>query len=281
MRVFLCFLLCFMHCWNWGTVAQGVTVNTSGAAAHASAMLDVSSTSKGALFPRLTKAQRNAIASPATGLLLYQTDSTPGFYFYTGTTWTSLISTAVTPNSKFAVFTSSGTFTTSSNITANTVFKVTATGGGGGGIAATATPVTGVVGGGAGATVIGWVSGLSPSTAYTVTVGSGGAGATVAGFLADTGKASSFLTLVAGGGPGATQTVSLGGVASGGAINISGGGGSGLVATTPTVFPSLGAASCWGGCGVFPGTGAYGSGGSSNVAGSAGIGGIVVIEWIE
>jgi hypothetical protein len=33
--------------------------------------------------------QRNAIESPATGLLIYQTNRAPGFYYYTGTAWTS------------------------------------------------------------------------------------------------------------------------------------------------------------------------------------------------
>jgi hypothetical protein len=73
-----------------GTHAQGLAVNTSGSAAHASAMLDVTSTTQGVLVPRMTAAQRTAIATPATGLLVYQTDATSGFYFYDGSSWTSL-----------------------------------------------------------------------------------------------------------------------------------------------------------------------------------------------
>lgn len=56
----------------------------------ASALLDMESTSKGFLAPLMTFTQRNAIASPATGLLIYQTNSTPGFYYYTGSAWTAL-----------------------------------------------------------------------------------------------------------------------------------------------------------------------------------------------
>jgi hypothetical protein len=56
---------------------------------NASAALDVQSTTQGMLVPRMTKAQRDLIATPATGLLVYQTDNTPGFYFYNGA-WTSL-----------------------------------------------------------------------------------------------------------------------------------------------------------------------------------------------
>lgn len=48
----------------------------------ASALLDMSSTKMGLLIPRMTKLQRDAITSPAEGLLIYQTDNTPGFYYY-------------------------------------------------------------------------------------------------------------------------------------------------------------------------------------------------------
>lgn len=71
-------------------LAQGMAVNTTGSAANASAMLDVSSTTQGMLVPRMTAAQRAAISSPETGLLVYQTDGTTGFYFYNGSAWTSL-----------------------------------------------------------------------------------------------------------------------------------------------------------------------------------------------
>ena len=63
--------------------AQGVGVGTT--APNASAALDVVSSAKGALLPRLTSAQRAAIASPATGLIVFQTDGTPGFYYNSGT----------------------------------------------------------------------------------------------------------------------------------------------------------------------------------------------------
>jgi len=42
------------------------------------------------LIPRLTQFQRNLITSPTTGLLIFQTDNTPGFYYYNGSTWTSI-----------------------------------------------------------------------------------------------------------------------------------------------------------------------------------------------
>ena len=49
------------------TAQQGVAINASGSQPHSSAMLDVNSTTKGILIPRMTAAQRTAIANPATG----------------------------------------------------------------------------------------------------------------------------------------------------------------------------------------------------------------------
>jgi hypothetical protein len=62
---------------------NNVGVGTS--SPDASAALDVSSTTQGMLLPRMTLVQRNLIASPATGLLIYQTDNTAGFYMNSGT----------------------------------------------------------------------------------------------------------------------------------------------------------------------------------------------------
>lgn len=62
-----------------------VAINTDGTAPDNSAMLDVKSTTKGLLAPRMTQAQRVAIVNPATGLLVFQTNGTPGLYYNSGT----------------------------------------------------------------------------------------------------------------------------------------------------------------------------------------------------
>lgn len=74
-----------------GAWSQSLGVNNSGAPAHSSSILDVSSTDKGMLIPRMTKSQKNAIASPATGLLVFQTSpDSVGFHYYDGAVWTWL-----------------------------------------------------------------------------------------------------------------------------------------------------------------------------------------------
>ena len=57
---------------------------------NASAMLDVSSTTQGLLAPRMTTIEKNAIASPANGLLVFDTDEN-SFYFYNGVSWVKII----------------------------------------------------------------------------------------------------------------------------------------------------------------------------------------------
>src|SRR6202008_5176342 len=57
----------------------------------ASAVLDVTSTSKGMLVPRMTTAQRTAIAAPTNGLLVYDTNFDCFFYWIQATTpWQSM-----------------------------------------------------------------------------------------------------------------------------------------------------------------------------------------------
>jgi hypothetical protein len=57
----------------------------------ASAKVQIDSTTQGFLPPRMTNAQRTAIASPAVGLMVYCTDATEGLYIYKSTGWTFVI----------------------------------------------------------------------------------------------------------------------------------------------------------------------------------------------
>jgi hypothetical protein len=58
---------------------------------EASSQLTVNSTTRGFLPPRQTQAQRLAIASPAVGLIVYQTDLIEGLYVYKSVGWTFVI----------------------------------------------------------------------------------------------------------------------------------------------------------------------------------------------
>jgi hypothetical protein len=96
MKIFTSFLPAMMIIVASQAVHAQNTFPSSGAAGigtitpDASSLLDVTSTAKGVLVPRMTQTQRNAIASPATGLLVFQTDHTPGFCYYSGTAWTAI-----------------------------------------------------------------------------------------------------------------------------------------------------------------------------------------------
>ena len=57
---------------------------------NASALLEIQSTTKGLLISRMTKSQRDAIVRPAAGLMIFQTNTSPGFYYYNGTTWVAV-----------------------------------------------------------------------------------------------------------------------------------------------------------------------------------------------
>lgn len=69
-------------------LAQSLAINTDATTADASALFDVKSGSKGVLIPRMKKGQKNAIAAPATGLLVFQNaPDSIGFYYYDGAKW--------------------------------------------------------------------------------------------------------------------------------------------------------------------------------------------------
>jgi trimeric autotransporter adhesin len=69
------------------TGAAGIGTTTP----DASSLLEIKSTSKGILIPRMTKTQRDAVVNPATSLMIYQTNSSPGFYYYNGSSWAAIL----------------------------------------------------------------------------------------------------------------------------------------------------------------------------------------------
>jgi hypothetical protein len=84
-----------------GAIAQNVGINTTGNAPDASAMLDIVSSDKGILIPRVALTMTTSalpISSPVTSLIVYNSatvaDVTPGFYYWNGAAWVRLIDAA-------------------------------------------------------------------------------------------------------------------------------------------------------------------------------------------
>lgn len=67
--------------------AQSVGIGAKKFDPDQSAALEIQSNHKGLLIPRLTATDKNNIIDPAEGLLIYQTDETSGFYYFSGTQW--------------------------------------------------------------------------------------------------------------------------------------------------------------------------------------------------
>ena len=77
---------------TFATTAQSVGINADGSAANATAILDLKSTTKGFLPPRMTYTQRQAISTPAQGLIIYCTNcGTSGeTQVYNGSEWVNM-----------------------------------------------------------------------------------------------------------------------------------------------------------------------------------------------
>jgi hypothetical protein len=134
---------------QWTTNGSDIYYSTGGVAIggstpNSSAALDIQSTTKGILIPRMSEAERTGISDPVKGLMVYQTSGTGGFYYYTGTVWNLVFSmvsgssipvsqggtgiTTVASNQVFFGNSSGSAFSQSSNLTfKNDTLKVTGT----------------------------------------------------------------------------------------------------------------------------------------------------------
>lgn len=210
-------------------------------------------------------------------------------------TWATVTSL---PGTQGQVFTSNGTFTIPSGITA---VKVTVVGGGGGSGGSASAGSTG--GGGGGGTSIQYLTSLTSGNTLTVTVGAGGTAGSSSPTAGGTGGTSSvasgtqtITTVSATGGAGTAtgntnRNGAAGGVGSGGSVNIGGGGGGsgvnngfgGTGGSSTLGGGSQGSAVISGGtAGRLYGGGASGCGNDNtctNISGAAGGAGVVIFEW--
>ena len=90
--------------------AQNVAINADASLPNSSAMLDVKSTNKGLLIPRVAlagTADVTTVPSPATSLMVYNTSAAgtgttavvPGYYYWNGSAWVRLVSSTTTYSS--------------------------------------------------------------------------------------------------------------------------------------------------------------------------------------
>jgi len=82
-QLFLLAIIIFASTTN---INAQVSINTDGTSPDTSAMLDVKSTEKGMLIPRMDSTDMNNIATPATGLMVFNTTEND-FYYYDGANW--------------------------------------------------------------------------------------------------------------------------------------------------------------------------------------------------
>jgi hypothetical protein len=93
-RISLFLLLLFF---SINLFSQNVGINDTGDDPHPSAMLDVKSSNKGVLVPRVDCEDKENIEAPAQGLLVFDTcDSL--FYYYSGSLWIPIINVNIANN---------------------------------------------------------------------------------------------------------------------------------------------------------------------------------------
>lgn len=91
MKLFFIPVICLSFLANFAR-GQGVAIGNNAATPDASAALDIQSTNKGVLIPRVSSVQRTAISTPATGLLVFDTN-TGSFWFKSVDNWVELTDT--------------------------------------------------------------------------------------------------------------------------------------------------------------------------------------------
>lgn len=270
------------------------TVYSGASSINASAALQIDSTTKGTLVPRMTTTEQNAIASPATGLLIFNT-TTNAFHYYNGATWQAVGTSGGL--SSVATFSSSTTWVVPAGVSKIIIQGIGGGGGGGGGSLNSASGNTSGGGGGASGLMGDKTVTVTPGETLTITIGGGGGGGAAAGGIGPgSGGSAGGQTLIsgtfgilrwqggAGGGGGQLSANSSGGAAQfrGGQSSSSGGSSTFGVFGTPSagdysIRAAGGAAgangpSGTGGCGGAGGFASGGVGGPGNTSTPAGAG---------
>ena len=91
MKKIICFTIAISF-WSICIAQEGLIITTDDSKVDNSAMLEVKSSNKGILIPRMTQSKRLEINNPADGLLVYQNDGEVGFYYFTNNSWNKISS---------------------------------------------------------------------------------------------------------------------------------------------------------------------------------------------
>lgn len=187
MKKNLCLSIAVMLLAQTCLLAQ-VAINTDATTPNASAMLDIKSNSRGLLVPRLTSAQRTAIATPADGLWAYDTDTKSFWYFKGGIGWQEIASAGAGLNLPYTGTAASNgqLFTLTNTSTGGAILARASTGGSG------VWGTTGYIGGAGilgdnnagGEAVTGRTTSVSPTATGAVVGRNDGPGYGVYGFVA-------------------------------------------------------------------------------------------------
>lgn len=108
---------------SWGANATNFASAVSAALAKLglgatltdTAVINISSTTKGVLIPSMTTTQRDAISTPATGLIIYNTTSNRLNFYFSGS-WRELVTNGVLTASRVVITDSNGNYTTTNAI---------------------------------------------------------------------------------------------------------------------------------------------------------------------
>jgi len=270
---------------NTVVLGNNASVGIGTSAPDASAVLDVSSTSKGLLPPRMSQSQRDAIQTPAAGLTVY--NATKGkLNTWNGTSWDAVLSATEQPFAASQTFNYTGgpqTYTVPAGVTSLTVDAAGASGGGNGGRGArvqatlTVTPgevLTLYVGGTSGGNAAGYNGG---GAAINAGKGGGGASDVRRSATAPSTSLAERLLVAAGGGGGGGNGANGGAAGAPNGVDGGNSGGSGGQGATQTAAGSGGSLG-QGGAGTGPnynyagggGGGYYGGGGGDYFAGGGG-----------
>jgi len=146
------------------------TVYSGASTIHASAAMQFDSTLKGALVPRMTTTEQNAIASPATGLLIFNT-TTNAFHYYNGATWQAVgTSAGITTQAVL----STGSWVVPAGVSKLMCLVAGSGGGGGGGGNGPGGTHGGGGGGGGGGTIVFLPVSVTPGETLTASLAAGG-----------------------------------------------------------------------------------------------------------